>query len=1457
MALKFDKQYRILNNIDQNVEIQLFNIVNSMDTQELLNFSMINKIPLGVVSQNSNNLIHYVLNNDTKIKSELNRLNIIKFLVQNEVNPDQPNSNNQTPLHIACQKQFYEIVKYFISIGVDTCYKDNHGYTPLHYLLSGNLELYESTLSNNSYFNLSQFINTNNLNIIDFTDVKKKLWDSIKNNPFINSLKESIFKLTKYDVELNDLVNDIKYKSQLISNKNLESLFLSKQKTIENLINIKWLKFPNSNDISLHSPTNDSFVVNNVGIIKNYDIKRIIARNMRKSINNLKNEIKQFNSILPNYPIPDISHIINLKIKPRTWKGFTIYSSDKHDLNIILNNIQEHFLDLNCYFLTDNFINYSENTFIGGLVKINTTYDDYNKLYDSIRTSTNIYDALWRAMTYILIKSGVSTSNIQTLDVNPAIFSNGENHIKNLILTYQKDKDLIKLYSSYVNIICLATKDIDISFHILFHRLLTALNTNMSFPENFETVCRIDQIDLFKLYREQKSFVGSEIEKLVCKAIAHFVFDIKIPDGVDLETHITNLTIDDKIKDLLIATLYIKNDDNKNYKKYSEKLNYNKKNNSSLTQLIIDELLNYTENYPKLYVDIIINHLINVNLNSNKQNTQYLFGDNNQNYLLELRNPYSQIYNVFTHMVDKENNVNYPILDKDLDPNDLTKINDFNSYIKSKMQEAFDLGLHYKGLIPICDTYIKTKGLFNLEDRLYRYRLPLRNMVNIINFNNLLQTLNLLSSHLKNNYYNLIDRMFKENVSKIYYEYYIELKILMMLKNEFIDSIHNNEDINKESFISNLDNIQEFDYESFISELKNINSNLFLYTYLFKDTKEIPLFLYYELDSNNYLLYNNKQKIEQIGGGIDNSYIPKYNNYIMVNPKIINESYIVDINKSIPPSSFNVVSFYESNKINIIINYLKNLSKDSEIYIQVKNLIMNYNRTLGTQEEYIYLTISKLLEEVIKNLSLNFVNETINSIILESGLIKNIKMPVEEILKVNFNLQDLVNEKKDTKTNKEDDLFIIYPTEYTNTSLLKQKFSLKINSDIIDLLINNGAYPYLVDNNNKTCIHQLVKYYNHKPIERFKRYDIHFSKYDNSIDKFLETEKINHINKLLVYNQDNSIKHIESIKNFILAQYEELRYLITIDQTLDNYVLFNLELSYLIVFYLILQVLYEDDITYINEISNSLNNIYVNDIYYYYKDIVPKTYTKSLIFMLNPDQSIIDNYELMSNTYGRLVSNKLWEGLFNNETLFKDDINIVNKFFKTINESKKVEDYIYDNCIEYFNNKKYIKENKMLEKIISILRYVISLIICYGIENILRNILVNYFNSVYPDNTYDDNIDFAETVISSTIKDNLYDNMIDKIIHNSISIYNNKLEESIDELDSVYNIINVILGKLSESKIALSIELIEDIKMKLSGYFNLFTVKLINNLYVVCENVLKYIINHNRILNTIETLKSD
>ena len=82
-----------------------------MNSFTLKQFSNINKIPLTVTKNDGNNLIHNCFfwwwN-----KSEL-KLNLIKFLVNEGVSPDSPNSDNNTPLHFACTKQYTKIINIY------------------------------------------------------------------------------------------------------------------------------------------------------------------------------------------------------------------------------------------------------------------------------------------------------------------------------------------------------------------------------------------------------------------------------------------------------------------------------------------------------------------------------------------------------------------------------------------------------------------------------------------------------------------------------------------------------------------------------------------------------------------------------------------------------------------------------------------------------------------------------------------------------------------------------------------------------------------------------------------------------------------------------------------------------------------------------------------------------------------------------------------------------------------------------------------------------------------------------------------------------------------------------------------------------------------------------------------------------------------------------------------------
>jgi hypothetical protein len=138
---KFDKTWRPTLYVDNAKRLELFNIINSLNTHELLQYSLINKISLNQCNDFDDNLIHVVIRLDTPHINEHSKLNVIKFLVQNDVYPDKPNKNNNTPLHLACEKQYASIVEYLLKLGVNVNYTDNMENTAFHYLLAGEIKL--------------------------------------------------------------------------------------------------------------------------------------------------------------------------------------------------------------------------------------------------------------------------------------------------------------------------------------------------------------------------------------------------------------------------------------------------------------------------------------------------------------------------------------------------------------------------------------------------------------------------------------------------------------------------------------------------------------------------------------------------------------------------------------------------------------------------------------------------------------------------------------------------------------------------------------------------------------------------------------------------------------------------------------------------------------------------------------------------------------------------------------------------------------------------------------------------------------------------------------------------------------------------------------------------------------------------------------------------------------------
>ena len=154
--------HRNISNIDSARKEAVFSAINSMDTNELRSVATRFQVPLGVTDSDGNNLIHKVVENPSEQYNQHNRLNMIKFLVNNNVNPDAPNKDNITPLHLACLRQYSDIISYFLSpeIKANPIYQDNIGNSPFHYYLNGLVKEYKPQYINDFIIsNVFTFIN--------------------------------------------------------------------------------------------------------------------------------------------------------------------------------------------------------------------------------------------------------------------------------------------------------------------------------------------------------------------------------------------------------------------------------------------------------------------------------------------------------------------------------------------------------------------------------------------------------------------------------------------------------------------------------------------------------------------------------------------------------------------------------------------------------------------------------------------------------------------------------------------------------------------------------------------------------------------------------------------------------------------------------------------------------------------------------------------------------------------------------------------------------------------------------------------------------------------------------------------------------------------------------------------------------------------------------------------------
>jgi len=354
--------YRDIVQIDKHKIELLFQSVIDMDTNELRNIATMHQLPLGVINENGDTLIHKVISNDTVEKNENNRLNVIKFLVNNNVNPDSPNKDNITPLHLACLKQYPDIIKYLLEIKVNPNFADNLGNTPFHYYLNGQIKPYKPAFINDLIPHTDSY--KTEISDLSMATIEKNIWNDISDNSGIKAISKTILKSFVTTDELAN-VTSVYYKKTNDANsaddlKKYKDVVLPLYNKIQTIITNKWGNFKKINDIDINYTDQT--------IIKDFkSVKDKCTENIENSINYITTDI---GNIFSNPP-QDHKNKYDKIYKGGNGLDHDPSNNEFHENNNKLINKDKYQY---CVDSADNYINYTTKTFIGGARKLDISH---------------------------------------------------------------------------------------------------------------------------------------------------------------------------------------------------------------------------------------------------------------------------------------------------------------------------------------------------------------------------------------------------------------------------------------------------------------------------------------------------------------------------------------------------------------------------------------------------------------------------------------------------------------------------------------------------------------------------------------------------------------------------------------------------------------------------------------------------------------------------------------------------------------------------------------------------------------------------------------------------------------------------------------------------------------------------------------------------------------------------
>ena len=497
---KFDKPYRNINIIDNTKVADLFNLINNMNIYDIKQYVMIDYISLAVIDKDGNNLIHAVLlNTESDTKTEQQRLNMIEYLYNENVNPNAMNSKNLTPLHIACTKQYYTIVKFLLEKGVDANYKDNNGNTPFHSLLSGKIKI-EEKKEHGIIIPKSKKLDMPRVEY--FKELRNNIWKEIKDSPYLLAISNTIENTISSSNECKE--NIIEFQEELLK----QNLSLDKTNNMNELKELKdisindfistiekqWGKFQQDSDIVIHSTLDTSWGPTNNGlsILKNADLNINIMNQLDTNIIKIGTILKSDEPLVLDN-IDDINTIIYDNKPADDNKLDEYYNVMKHP----------HAIDM-----ADNIIDWDNYTFIGGsraVGIINEVSVDFIKKL--MKQDEKIIVKTMAYSIFINNYEDILDYNINNIDEYNFINLG----IKNIVVKYiveviydnvnlQTETDLIqKLNIKHYNIVELINnRRTSNKISWLYHFIISYLcNNNINIDPYTNLSCNINQLAIY------------------------------------------------------------------------------------------------------------------------------------------------------------------------------------------------------------------------------------------------------------------------------------------------------------------------------------------------------------------------------------------------------------------------------------------------------------------------------------------------------------------------------------------------------------------------------------------------------------------------------------------------------------------------------------------------------------------------------------------------------------------------------------------------------------------------------------------------------------------------------------------------------------------------------------------------------------------------------------------------